>query len=219
MAYQMGLGLLGSAGNIFKRKFRWTMEFQGVCGFSGRKIAPSFVKAANRPSLTIEETEINFLNGKMWIPGKGTPDTTTVTYYDVASIQGGEVVSQLFTWLATVYNFTDDKGLSQSSKISGPQAQGGYTCDKGVLTMLDGCGEEIDRFEYLQCWPTQINFGELDYSSNDECTIDLTIRYRNFNYSVKNGQCAKTFKIFCAGCSSLDTKDPGQTSFQNQTTG
>jgi len=196
MAQLMGLGLLGQADNIFKRKFRWTMEFRGVCGIKTSKIAPSFVKAANRPSLTIEETEINYLNGKMWIPGKGTPDTTQVTYYDIASGQGGNVVASLFTWLATVYNFTDPEGLTQSSKQN---TTGGYTADEGVLTMLDGCGNAIDEFRYLSCWPTQINFGELDYSSNDECTIDLTLRYRNFVYK-SNSACAKDFRVFCAGC-------------------
>ena len=206
MATQMGLGLLGQADNIFKRKFRWTMEFQGVC-YTDRKIAPSFVKAANRPSLTIEETEINFLNGKMWIPGKGTPDTTQVTYYDIASGQGGEVVASLFTWLATVYNFTDPVGLSQSSKQN---TQGGYTADKGVLNMLDGCGNIIDTFEYLSCWPTQINFGELDYSSNDECTIDITLRYRNFKY-IPSSACAKDFRIYCAGCGPKTDTFPGGT--------
>ena len=207
MATQMGLGLLGTADNIFKRKFRWTMEFQGICGLPGRKIAASFVKAANRPSLTIEETEINFLNGKMWIPGKGTPDTTQVTYYDIASGQGGEVVASLFTWLATVYNFTDPVGLSQSSKQN---TQGGYTADKGVLNMLDGCGNIIDTFEYLSCWPTQINFGELDYSSNDECTIDITLRYRNFKY-IPSSACAKDFRIYCAGCGPKTDTFPGGT--------
>lgn len=215
MAIQMGLGLLGSAENIFKRKFRWTMEFQGVC-VTGQNIGASFVKAANRPSLTIEETEINFLNGKMWIPGKGTPDTTQVTYYDVASIQGGDVVASLFSWLATVYNFTDPVGLSQSSKS---HAEGGYTCDRGILTMLDGCGGVIDSFTYLDCWPTQMNFGELDYSSNDECTIDVTLRYKNFVYTPSK-TCASPFQIYCAGCDSgFDTKKPNTLGNQTQPTG
>jgi hypothetical protein len=210
MAQVMGLGLLGTADNIFKRKFRWTMEFQNICGL-GRNIASSFVKAANRPSLTIEETEINYLNGKMWIPGKGTPDTTQVTYYDIASTQGGDVIAGLFTWLATVYNFTDPIGLSQSSKQSSATVRGGYTAQKGVLNMLDGCGNTIDTFEYLDCWPTQINFGELDYSSNDECTIDVTLRYRNFKY-IPNSECAQDFKVYCAGCGPLYSADPGKTS-------
>ena len=213
MATQMGLGLLGTADNIFKRKFRWTMEFFNVC--RQKYIAPSFVKAANRPSLTIEETEINYLNGKMWIPGKGTPDTTQVTYYDIASGEGGDVISSLFTWLATVYNFTDPIGLSQSSKQA---TVGGYTADEGVLTMLDGCGNTIDKFIYLDCWPTTINFGELDYSSNDECTIDVTLRYRNFQY-IPNSACAKDFDIYCAGCGTFDEKKPGSVGNQTQSTG
>jgi hypothetical protein len=207
MAQLMGLGLLGTADNIFKRKFRWTMEFVGICG-TDRKIASSFVKAANRPSLTIEETEINYLNGKMWIPGKGTPDTTQVTYYDIASGAGGNVISGLFTWMATVYNFTDPVGLSQSSKQN---VRGGYTAREGVLNMLDGCGNTIDTFKYLDCWPTQINFGELDYSSNDECTIDLTLRYRNFQY-IPNSACSKDFTVFCAGCGPTQNEKSGETS-------
>jgi hypothetical protein len=196
MGQNMGLGLLGTSNSVFKRKFRWTMEFQGVCGIDTLKISPAFVKAANRPSLTIEETEINYLNGKMWIPGKGTPDTTQVTYYDIASVDGGEVVAGLFTWLATVYNFKDNEALTQSSKQG---VAGGYTAQKGILTMLDGCGNEIDKFTYIDCWPTQINFGELDYSSNDECTIDVTLRYRNFEYKP-NTECGLDFDVYCAGC-------------------
>lgn len=202
-AQQMGLGLLGQADNIFKRKFRWTMEFRGVCGIKGATIESSFVKAANRPSLTIEETEINYLNGKMWIPGKGTPDTTQVTYYDIASGAGGNVIANLFTWLATVYNFTEPTTLTQSSKQN---TRGGYTADEGVLTMLDGCGNKIDSFTYLSCWPTQINFGELDYSSNDECTIDVTLRYRNFVYSP-NSACSQAFPIYCAGCGDFQERN------------
>ena len=193
----MGLGVLGKGDTVFKRKFRWTMEFQNICGIPGQNIEPSFVKSANRPSLSIEEVEINYLNGKMWIPGKGTPDTTTVTYYDIASKQGGDTIAKLFTWLATVYNFTDADKLTMSSAQN---KQGGYTADRGVLSMYDGCGNIIDGFEYLNPWPTQIQFGELDYSSNDECNIELTIRYRNFVYFRGEQECTQSFPVYCAGC-------------------
>ena len=195
MAIEMGLGKLGYNSSVFKRKFRWTMEFQGVC-YTNLNIPPSYVKSGNRPSITIEEQEINYLNGKMWIPGKATLEAAEFTYYDVASSDAAVAIAPLFTWLSTVYDFTNAATLKQSSIMG---ATNGYTARRGVLTMYDGCGEAIDQFTYLDPWPTNINFGDLDYSSNEECTIVLSIRYRNFEYK-KLGSCAPDFGPLCGGC-------------------
>lgn len=196
MAIQMGLGKLGTSSSVFKRKFRWTMEFVNVC-YADLDIPASYVKSANRPSLTIDEVEINFLNGKMYIPGKGTPETTSVTYYDIASSDAAQSIAPLFTWLSTVYNFTNMVTLEQSS-VKG--RRGGYTAEFGYLTMYDGCGHPIDRFVYKDIWPQNIVFGDLDYSSSDECTIELTLRYSNFEYETL-GECAPEFDPLCGGCS------------------
>jgi len=82
MAQNMGIGPLGFRNLIFKRKFRFTFEVQGICGDSSRSVPPHFVKVAARPNLSIEETEINFLNAKTWIPGKAAWETINVTYID-----------------------------------------------------------------------------------------------------------------------------------------
>lgn len=211
MAQDMGLGILGTGDSIFKRKFRWTMEFRGVCGYDAINIDPAYVKAANRPTLAIEEVAINYLHGIMYIPGKGTPDTTVVTYYDVASSSGSKAISSLFTWLATVYNFTDAKKLTMSSAMN---VRGGYTAKAGILRMLDGCGNVIDGFLYLSPWPTNIAFGELDYGTNDECTVDVTLRYRNFEYFTGNGACSNDFTVYCAGCSGANSY-PGAQSLES----
>ena len=202
MAIQMGLGKLGTSSSVFKRKFRWTMEFKNVCYDTGLNIPASYVKSANRPSITIDETEINFLNGKMFIPGKGTPETTTLTYYDVASEDAAQSIAPLFTWLATVYNFTNMITLEQSS-LKGGSVGGSYCAEFGYLTMYDGCGQAIDQFIYKDSWPQSIVFGDLDYASSDECTIELTLRYSNFEYK-RIGACAPDFEAQCGGCTGRD---------------
>ena len=55
----MGIGALVFNNTVFKRKFRFTFELQDLCG--GARVPKDFVKVAARPSLTVEETEINFL--------------------------------------------------------------------------------------------------------------------------------------------------------------
>lgn len=187
----MGLGLLAGPDLVFKRKYRWTFEVQPYCSAA---IPAHFVKLASRPNLTIEETEINFLHGKMFIPGKGTWETITVTYYDLGNAGNG--ITGLFSWLATVYNFTDPVGLHQSSKRGAGIGSRGYSAD-GVLQLYDGCGTPMEVWQLSHMWPQAINFGELDYTSSEEVTVELTLRYSEVTYTPL---CGGSIKPCCAGC-------------------
>ncbi len=177
----MGIGVLGAPNIIIKRKFRWTLEIATPCGF----IPKHFVKLAARPQLEIDETEINFLNATTWIPGKGKWQPLSITYIDVTdgSMQG------LYNWIATVHNFTDPVNLSNSEKA-------GWN---GVasLTMFDGCGTPLENWLLGSCFPQSINFGELDYASSDEATIELTLRYSEVRYQ---GLCGPSPSACCRGC-------------------
>lgn len=198
---QMGIGQLGFNNIIFKRKFRWTFELRGFCGDESRVVPKNFVKLASRPNLSIEETEINYLNAKTWIPGKGSWETITVTYYDVAS----ELNQELFNWLATVYDFTDPVNLRQAS-------QRGEYAAKGNLVLYDGCGSPLEKWTLGDVWPQAINFGELDYSSSEECTIELTLRYSNVGYE----SCCPKFipKGCCSPCSNYTGKSQAASRLQ-----
>ena len=185
MAINMGLGRIGQPDIVHKRKFRWTFEVTR----QGRGSVPaSFVKMAARPNLSIEETEINFLNGKTYIPGKGTWETITITYYDVT---GNDNVP-LWSWLADVYNYTDPVTLTQSSRRQC------YT-GNGICTLYDGCGNPLEKWELQDCWPQAVNFGELDYASSEEVTIEVTIRYSGVRYQ---NLCGTNPDSQCCGCAS-----------------
>lgn len=185
----MGMGQLGKTNVVFKRKFRWTFEVQTNCPVLPN-IPESFVKLAARPNLSIEETEINFLNGKMWIPGKGTWETISVTYYDVSGTDGD--MSFVYSWIASVYNFLNPVLLTQSSSQAG---YGGIA----TLNLYDGCGTAMETWTLGDMWPQAINFGELDYAASEECTVELTLRYSQVAYQAQNN-CAKQPIAACAGC-------------------
>lgn len=42
--------------------------------------------------------------------------------------------------------------------------------------------EMLEEWTLKNCWPTQINFGELDHSSSEECTLEITWRYKEVFY-------------------------------------
>ena len=185
-AQQMGLGLIGTSTNRFKRKFRWTLSID-YC--NGDKTVPSdFVKVASRPKLSIDETQIDYLHGRFWIPGKGSFDEMTISYYDVAA----DTAAKLFGWLASVYDFTDPVNLTMGSSL------GDYE-GTGNLYLYDGCGNEIEYWILEHMWPKAINFGELDMESSDVCMIELTVRYSYVQY-VAVCPSATVDKCPCTSC-------------------
>jgi len=189
MGQPMGLGQIGNSNLVFKRKFRWTFVVENVCGDS---VPEHFVKLAARPNISIEETEINFLNAKTWIPGKGTWETITVTYYDVATGDN----AALWRWLANVYDFTDPTNLPQASARGGA-GNNGFS-GTGQLRLFDGCGTLLETWTMKGMWPTAINFGDLDYSNSEECTVELTLRYDEVQY--RNNCPGFDVSGCCTGC-------------------
>jgi len=166
----MGLGELGGPQIIHKRKFRWSFEVtKGPCGLS---VPRSFVKLASRPNISFEETEINYLNGKTWIPGKATWETITVTYYDIASDDN----IGLWSWIASVYDYTDQVGLRMGT------ARQDYAAS-AELIMYDGCGSPLEIWSMGDAWPQAVNFGELDFANSEEATVEITLRYAQVNYT------------------------------------
>jgi len=160
----MGLGVLGFSELVFKRKFRWTIAIQycpdGIGGYH-HMVAEEFVKVGARPQLDIEETEINYLHGKFWIPGKVTFQTMTVTYYDVSgvlpmnpgpsepsscayhndtdeyTVNQAPEMNSVFNWIASVYDITDPCNLHMGSHLSD------FMGNARIL-MFDGCGVPLE---------------------------------------------------------------------------
>jgi hypothetical protein len=200
MPINMGIGRLGGDDVIHKRKFRWTFAVErNVIGGGTRRVPASFVKVAARPNIEIEEVEINFLNAKTYIPGKGTWQSISITYFDVSVLGGGAGNEELWSWLASVYNFTDNVGLGQSSIR---RCYGGT----GIITLYDGCGNDLEQWRLFDCWPQAVNFGELDYSQSEEVTIDVTLRYSNVRYT---NLCGPNPQALCCGCGPGNTGGTG----------
>ena len=184
MAQEMGIGQLGEPTRIIKRKFRYTCSFNTKPGV----IPEHYVKVAARPQLEIDELELQFLNASTWIPGKARWQPLNITYIDTTDRR----MKPLYDWVATVYDFQrygDGGNLRQSEKE-------GWVGDC-VIRVFDGCGNELEKWELANCFPQSINFGDLDYGSNDECNIELTIRYDKVKIT---SECGPVPTGMCRGC-------------------
>lgn len=177
----MGIGQIGKPGVIVKRKFRWTLAIDTPSG----SIPAYYCKLASRPNLSIEPTEINYLNSTQWLPGKARWEPISVTYIDVAVSS----MQPLWSWITSIYDFN-----SNSYRMS---EKAGWNAT-ATLRMLDGCGSTLETWTLGSVFPESIDFGDLDYSSSEEATIELSLRYSEVNY--QGGCGSPTPSGTCKGC-------------------
>lgn len=155
MAEQLELQQLLADNYEPKRKFRWIISIDGIDAFTA--------KSATRPSLTFEETVVDYVNQKRYLAGKGTWGSINLVLYDPIVPSASQKVME---WVRLCWeNLTGRMGYSQFYK-------------KTInLKMLDPAGVVVEEWELIGTWVQDTNFGDLDYASSDLAEIALVLRY------------------------------------------
>ena len=140
-----------------KRKFRWVFAIEGIDAF--------LMKSAARPSVTVGETTIEYINRRRYLAGKLTYEALSVTLYDPIAPSGAQ---QVMEWIRT-----------HSETVSGRAGYADFYKRDCQLKMLDPVGSVVELWDLKGCFLTAANFGDLDYGTEDATEIALTIRFDN----------------------------------------
>lgn len=178
-----------------KRKFKFLVRF----GAASDKL-PSFIaKKADKPSFDVSETKHDFLGHAFYYPGRVTWKEVSVTIIDPA---GGGAASpddrNSSTLKATANDVTDalynvllNAGY-QSPTSAGSAITGGPTLStlrtmaKGTATaqfaqveiiQVDANGNALETWTLINAWIKTVNFGSLEYGSDDISDVSMTFRY------------------------------------------
>ena len=139
------------------RKNRWIMRFPADLG-----IQEWWLKSASRPSITQNETEIQFLNTSTWVVGRYLWDTIDITMRDPIGPSASQAVME---WVRL-----------HSESVTGRQGYAaGYKRDI-ELEMLDPSGVVVSKWIIKNAMLTNVRFGDLDYGNDDLAEITATIR-------------------------------------------
>jgi hypothetical protein len=162
-----------------KLKFRFRVNFVNL-GVSGTatELTRQVVTVA-RPSVTFDPVELPVYNSKVYLAGRPTWEAISVTLRDDAT---GSVSKKVATQLQKQFDF-----MEQASASSGSDYK-----FKMTIEMLDGGNGNnapiaLETWELVGCFLTQVNYGEVDYGSNDPATITMSIRYDNAVQVVADG--------------------------------
>jgi hypothetical protein len=136
-----------------KTKNRWIMEVDGI---------PSYlIKTANRPSITFDVIELDHINIKRKLQGKGTWGDVSITLYDPIVPSGAQAVME---WVR----------LSHES-ITGRRGYADFYKKDIQIYLLGPVGDKVEQWTLKGAFISEANFGDLDWTSNDPADISLTL--------------------------------------------
>jgi hypothetical protein len=162
-----------------KLKFRFRATFLNFGISSNQVELTKQVANIKRPQVEFETITLDVYNSKAYLAGKPSWQTVTVNLRDDAS---GMVTQMVGEQLQKQFDF-----MQQASAASGADYKFTLTYD-----MLDG-GNGADAPVVLETWTmygcflSTVDYGEMNYSTNEAAEIALTVRYDNALQSVGVG--------------------------------
>lgn len=154
-----------------KLKFRFRGTFENFGVSNPRTELTKQIMSFARPQVTFDPIEVPVYNSKIYFAGRPTWNAVSVTFRDDA---GGNVSRLIGEQLQKQYDF-----MEQASASSGIDYK--FISRIELLDGANGTTEPtvLETWELYGCFLTEVNYNDLDYSSNDPVTITCSIRYDN----------------------------------------
>ena len=140
-----------------KKKNRWIFALEGIDSF--------LIKTAARPSISIEEQTISYMNSKRYVAGLASFETLALTIHDPIAPSGAQ---QVMEWVRTHFE-----------SVSGRAGYADFYKRDCQLKLLDPVGTVVELWDLKGCFLTNATFGDLDYGAEDMTEISLSIRFDN----------------------------------------
>ena len=164
-----------SAGNqgllMPKLKYRFRVTFLGFGVTSPSTELTKQVIDCARPNVQFENQTIDIYNSKVHYAGKPSWQPITINLRDEVTNSVSRLVGEQ---LQKQFDFAE-----QASAASGIDYK-----FQTIIEILDGGNgadtvNTLETWELYGCFLTDVNYGELNYGTNDPVTIALTVQYDN----------------------------------------
>ena len=170
-----------------KRKYRWILDIGGIPFWT--------IKKVDKPSWTISTAEHAFINHKFYFPGRMEYNEVSFTIVDSTSPDAAETLRQIVS--ASGYRLPEDANTATQSitkqaavnalgTITIKQITGGGNMNaaanvdnnrQGAYTPGQDSGDIVEAWVLKNAFITSVEFGDLDYTSDDLNEITIKVRY------------------------------------------
>lgn len=154
-----------------KLKYRFRAIFENLGVSTPRTEMTKQIMDFTRPSVSFDPIDIDIYNSRVRLAGKHTWDDINVNLRDDAS---GAVTKLVGEQLQRQLDF-----MEQSSASSGSDYK--FTTRLEILDGGNGANEPnvLETWEIYGCYLSNVNYGDMNYSSSEPATVSLTLRYDN----------------------------------------
>ena len=170
-----------------KRAYRW-MCFLGGAG-STNELHPWAVRSVKKPSFSVTNAQHSYIGHNFFFPGRVTWDPVEVTFVDPVT---PDISSGLVERLsASGYKLPTNEASAKHSlnKKGTTEAFGAVT-----IQQIDSQGNPLEEWSLKNAWVERMDFGQLDYTSEELVTVTVSFRYdyATFDASMHEGGFAFT---------------------------
>ena len=129
-------------------------------------------KQVSPPGMSVEDIEVNRVNDKIFYPGKASPEEITITFDNLLLRNTAET---LWNWFKSTY----DPLTGELTKNSAPggSSMSTFKANKMDIFQLDNTGAPHSTIQLYGVWPKSWKAAELNYSTNEFHTLEVTFRY------------------------------------------
>ena len=153
-----------------KRKFRFTVEFQGVAAAIGGAVM-WYAKTVSKPSFQIATSEHKYLNHTFYYPGSVTWQDVSLTLVDPVDPDMTATLSDII--VQSGYSPpSDTNSLSTMSKAKAAGALGTV-----IITQIDSDGKPLETWTLWNSFITEVKYGDLEYGGDDLTEMSVTLKY------------------------------------------
>jgi hypothetical protein len=178
-----------------KRKFRFTVEIQGIQSAQGGATL-WYAKTCAKPSFQIASSEHKYLNHTFWYPGAVTWQDVAITLVDPVDPDMAATLSDIV--VQSGYSPpTDSNSLSTMSKAKAAGALGSV-----IITQIDHDGNPLETWTLWNAFLTEVKYGDLAYGDDALTEMSITLKYDwarvetvNPSVAVKGTQGTEFFNV------------------------
>ena len=153
-----------------KRKFRFTVEFQGIQSAQGGAML-WYAKTAAKPSFQIASAEHKYLNHTFYYPGSVTWQDVAITLVDPVNPDMAATLSDIVV-LSGYSPPVDSTDLATMTKAKAAGALGTV-----IVSVIDGDGNTLEKWTLWNAWITEVKYGDLEYGGDDLTEMSVTLKY------------------------------------------
>ena len=169
-----------------KRNHRFLVEITELGkgnGMAGQSVI-WWAKTVSSPSFSVTSVTHSFLDNEFHFPGRVQWKEVTMQLVDPVSPDAVSLTNQMINDFG--YVVKNRQNLDPASQPN-PQVPGspvtfdrkrtGSAIGDFLIQILDEDGRTLEKWTLHNAFPTDIKYGDMDYTSDELRTIDMTVKY------------------------------------------